>query len=435
MNNNTPLQIGEKIRQIRVAKGLSQDNLAYATGKSKAHISRLERGDSEIDGKTLAAIKEFLEIPGAPLLEHELEVFRLRIWGWNELVSARRIENAIAQQKELSQILNLPFEHDLIIIYKMISARMAFLEPDHHAVEEHLSSVEGMLDNASEGALYLYHRVKGTLMTHTGNIKTSLRHHLQALEHSDNILKPDLLLVSSVGTLYIVCGAPVMAMTYFERFIREYKGDESQLTMNAAHNDLGACYTVLGYYEKARKLFQSCLVRARSYGNQKEIGTLLANLGLISSKTGDYEAGIKFVDEALPYLQLSETRRTHLNALIIKAHCLAKINKRKRCEEIIAQCRDLTKKEEYKEFTVMVETYRYIFIAPNDDQAIEYLESVSLPYYMNSGLLHATTVLEICDTLEALYLKRGAVRKADAIVRISRDVYKGIVCGPGDLEL
>ena len=110
MNSNTPLHIGEKIRQIRVAKGLSQDNLAYATGKSKAHISRLERGDSEIDDKTLAAIKEFLELPGAPLLEQELEVFRIRLWGWNELVSSRRTDEVIAQQKELSHITLLPFE-------------------------------------------------------------------------------------------------------------------------------------------------------------------------------------------------------------------------------------------------------------------------------------------------------------------------------------
>jgi len=436
MNSNTPLHIGEKIRQIRVAKGLSQDNLAYATGKSKAHISRLERGDSEIDDKTLVAMKEFLEISGAPLLEQELEVFKTRLWGWNELVHSKRTNKAKVLQDELSLILSLPFEHDLIIIYKMIAARILLAERASQAAEEYLSFVEDMLDKASEDALYLYYRVKGTFTSTTGDNKNALKHFLQALEHSDNALRPDIQLVFIIGNTYLVNGIPIMAMTYLERFIREYEGDITLPIMDHACNSLGVCYITLGYYENAKNLFQSSLVRARSYGNQKHLGLLLSNLGLISSRMGDYEAGIKFIDEALPYLQISETRRDlHINALLIKARCLAMQNKRKRCEEILTQCRGLTKKEEYNKFTVMIEAAYYRLIAPKDDEAIEYLESVALPYYMDLGIFHIISVLEICGTLEALYLKRGAVRKADAIVRISRDVYRGIVYGGGGLGL
>jgi len=116
--NNTPLSLtfGEKIKQVRVKKGHNQDGLAKALGVSMMYISRLERGLAECDDKTISGIRHFLDIENAPLLEHELADYRNRLWVWNDIIAADRLNDAKAMQSELSPILKLPYERNLILL-------------------------------------------------------------------------------------------------------------------------------------------------------------------------------------------------------------------------------------------------------------------------------------------------------------------------------
>ena len=55
-------EFGERIKQFRNAKGLSQENLAYAVGKNKATISRIENGTLLPDAELIYLICRELEI-------------------------------------------------------------------------------------------------------------------------------------------------------------------------------------------------------------------------------------------------------------------------------------------------------------------------------------------------------------------------------------
>lgn len=46
--NNSPMQIGQVIRSLRVEKGWSQETLAHEAGMATSHVSRIERGDREL---------------------------------------------------------------------------------------------------------------------------------------------------------------------------------------------------------------------------------------------------------------------------------------------------------------------------------------------------------------------------------------------------
>ena len=100
------LAIGEKIRHVREAKGLSIENMADAIGSSKSSISRFERGDIEFSTETLIAMRKFLGIEKAPLMEHELDTYKNRIRVWMEYIITGRFADAKALQEEMSKILD-----------------------------------------------------------------------------------------------------------------------------------------------------------------------------------------------------------------------------------------------------------------------------------------------------------------------------------------
>jgi len=60
MNNGMPLELGEKLKRIRRAKELSQENVAYAIGSHISVISRIESGKVNPSTEILGAIRKFL---------------------------------------------------------------------------------------------------------------------------------------------------------------------------------------------------------------------------------------------------------------------------------------------------------------------------------------------------------------------------------------
>ena len=110
------LPIGEKLRLVRVAKGLSQENVANATKSSISTISRIELGQIECQATMLLAIKKCLDVNEAPLREHELKVYEDQIWLINSLADAQRTSEARDKQSKMFPIAELPFEQDLNLL-------------------------------------------------------------------------------------------------------------------------------------------------------------------------------------------------------------------------------------------------------------------------------------------------------------------------------
>lgn len=60
--------IGNKIRVLRTAKGLSQENIADALGLSQSGYARMERGEIDINLSRITEIAKILEVPDKELL-------------------------------------------------------------------------------------------------------------------------------------------------------------------------------------------------------------------------------------------------------------------------------------------------------------------------------------------------------------------------------
>lgn len=61
-------QIGERVKALRLEKGLTQERLAVAADISTSTVTRLERGEKDPDTKTLCALAKVLGVYAAELL-------------------------------------------------------------------------------------------------------------------------------------------------------------------------------------------------------------------------------------------------------------------------------------------------------------------------------------------------------------------------------
>jgi transcriptional regulator with XRE-family HTH domain len=62
--------VGTKIKEIRLNKGFSQEELATQSQVSLGTIQRIENNENEARGKTLQLICETLEVPIEELLDY-----------------------------------------------------------------------------------------------------------------------------------------------------------------------------------------------------------------------------------------------------------------------------------------------------------------------------------------------------------------------------
>lgn len=61
--------MSEKVRELREARGISQQGLADLSGLSKAYIGHIETGRRRLNEDTIASIASALNVPGNYLLE------------------------------------------------------------------------------------------------------------------------------------------------------------------------------------------------------------------------------------------------------------------------------------------------------------------------------------------------------------------------------
>ena len=96
--------LGNRIKSLRVQKGLSQDKLGELLGMNGKYLGEVERGNSNISITNLSKISDVLEVPFLSLLNIEHEQDRA------ELV------------KELHRMIDEADNGQLKIIYRVLEA-------------------------------------------------------------------------------------------------------------------------------------------------------------------------------------------------------------------------------------------------------------------------------------------------------------------------
>ena len=74
--------IGQKVKQIRLSKGVTQEQLAEAVGVGVTHISHLETGSGVVSLKVFLAIVNYLQCSADELLCKEITTARPIVDHW-----------------------------------------------------------------------------------------------------------------------------------------------------------------------------------------------------------------------------------------------------------------------------------------------------------------------------------------------------------------
>lgn len=74
--------IGQKVKQIRLDRGITQEQLAEAVGVGVTHISHLETGSGTVSLKVFLAIVNYLECSADEILCKEISTARPIVNSW-----------------------------------------------------------------------------------------------------------------------------------------------------------------------------------------------------------------------------------------------------------------------------------------------------------------------------------------------------------------
>jgi len=404
--------------------------MAIAISSSKPTISRFERNELEFSTDMIIAIKKFLSIEKAPLFEHELSLYRNRMKVWDTLIGTQRLTEARDMQNEMSVILDLPFEQDLYLLFLVTEAMLLSKEYNIPVLNEKLSIAEGLLDNASDDALYLYHLNKGFYYAaNAGDYKNFLKHSLMALEYMEKAKRTGTSVLISIGQAYNALGKPYKAIIYFERAKAQSKGDLTDISVGFIMQSLARCYMIIGEYATAEKYLEPALARALSVNAEFDIGLVLSDKAKLSFKKGEYEECLDLYDQSLKHHE--QHKGIYLSTLIAKAIDLFKMKKYDKSQEAIERGKAILNEEEHGGIRSVAEsdtqeiTLNAVghLLTLDNDTSVEYIKDVAIPYLRANGYTNYEALF-FCSQLEAHYTKKRAKTKANAMAAIARDIYR-----------
>ncbi|MCL2360976.1 MAG: helix-turn-helix transcriptional regulator [Defluviitaleaceae bacterium] len=436
--NYSTLSLGEKIQQIRKSKGLSMENLAHAAGCNMSTISRIENGQLECSDEMLATIKKFMEIGDAPLLKHELESYKDHLWlvhatyyGDKQLVAESMIDSVFP-------ITELPFEHDLCLLYSMLKVKficMRFGETgDNSAADEILSKAEALLDWASKDTLHVYHFNKGICYWQDKDYKNSLKHYLKTLDLVGDNAKPQALHFLYIGDNYRDLGMPYYSIIYYERAKLMFTGDQFNVIRINIDIHLALSYMMVGRFHKAKRLHETSLSYAKNRKINFYIGMLSNDLSYICRKTGDLEEALMHCEQAI--VNLDNTPYS-VFALYSKADTLLLMKEHAKCSEVIDNGKPLAMKYEDKTHTVLFETLSHMInlTTKKDNISTAYIENIAIPHLRTCEGQFRLKAVDLCEDLEAYYKKNRSNTKALTMAAIARDIYKEMIYGDEDFDI
>jgi len=347
MSQIPPLPLHKKLKQIRTAKGLSQFSLGKFLGRNTKYVSRIENGETQVTPDVLARIQKFLEVETAPLFDNELTVYKSRLWVWRDAITANRIEEAQNMQKELSVILSLPFEQDLIIMYQMIESRLLVMSINMSAIQERIESATLHLDEMSADARHLYHYTTGifyfmqTIVSFTQTMDSesysekeiltkALEHFTLSLDYEKQSVGfyRDASLLAFLGNTYSALGKPVRALISLERSLATYSGDYV-IGIRKMGGSIAACHFQIGDYKQAKKAYEEVLVHEQAANNRKKIALTLSDLALTNLMLGNQDEALRQCNEAFSIAK-EDDALLYLICLSCKVMILMKIKKPQR---------------------------------------------------------------------------------------------------------
>jgi len=420
MSKNDELTVAEKICIIREAMNISQPELGKIINRDASTISRIEKNHSKYTDEQLAAIRKFLGIENAPLLDNEKVEFRAGLYIWRDTTNSRRMDEARKMYHEFSVINKMPFEKELLMLFKMYEVNLLFHE-DISLAEKALESARGFLNGATDEARHLFHFNVGSLNFRKGIYDVALQNYLIAHNLQMKTDKVNFTLQYNISLCYSRLGMYFRAIVSTERLLYLCSVNLTDDYWYRLRNQLAVYYMHVDEPGKAQELLGECLVRSSKNKNYKYIGYILHNLGYACLKTKELEEALGYFQRAFNYMK--EGQDSYFENLYYETQCLI-FMKNPLSKERLSYAKVISAGN--KHYELLFNSLSHLMTLKEND-SIQFIEQNTIQHLINK--CEYFRALEYCELLEDVFKRQNKKTKTLEIGVLSRDILRRIMQG------
>ena len=430
--NTNVLPIGEKIKLLRKAKGITQAELGEIILSSVAKISRVENGVEEYSQTELEALKKHFEIADMPLTKFECAAFKERLYLWRDLIRDQRMDEARKLHKKLLPLVNLePCDPDLAMLFRLFETLLLLIEGNLDAAEEKLNYLKNAFENDimnTENTYHYYHRM-GRLYAMRNNYGDALGFYMKAYDLAkfiDDISPEDNeRLYFNIAICYTDFEMPNRAIMFLSEVRKTYT--EKRMTVDAISIDvaLARSYIKIGELKEAKKILKRCLVSAKGIDDDYCVSITLFYLGLLYRSLENWGKSINYFDQTLDIIETSSIY--HPWSLYYKISCLIGARDFIKAENMLKQVKDLYSKDDTH--LILFESLEHFLAISKrmtiyNEESVEYIETVTIPHLIKIRVsLEAVSFYEL---LEQHYKKTKKNIKSLLMRKAICDIYERI---------
>jgi HTH-type transcriptional regulator, quorum sensing regulator NprR len=291
--------LGQKIRELRIRKGLTQSDLSAGL-VTPSMISQIESDKANPSHNLLGAIAEKLDTP--------IEYFLTDTETQMEKVSVYKIAKALMANKEylkaipmLEELEENPSPHvsSIDVAYDLAECYMNIGE--YAQATERFESVldSAMARNDMSISLLVLNQL-GELSYKEKNYPIAIHYWKKAYETIKKGQTTELYLhakvVKNLGAVYYKLGEFAEALSYYSEADQLLDGSNQFKQIGDIYLQLGFTYREMGEFEKAAEYSQYALSIFESLNHMKLTIDVKAKYGIVSGETGNIQEAVKVLE-------------------------------------------------------------------------------------------------------------------------------------------
>lgn len=430
---NAALSIGEKIKLLRKAVGLTQAELAEIMWSSAGKISRVENGEEEYNQEELKALKEHFGFAEMPLTELECAAFKERLHMWRDLIRDGRLDEARELHIKISPIINFEAcEPDLSILFRLYEVLLLLYEKNLFSAEDKLNYLSSVMDKMSNEHIYHYNHMMGSFSSMCKDSKNALKYYLQAYELTKSLanISPEdkEKLCYNIASCYQNLDLPNSAILFLYEV---YKADtKKRITAASLSMDitLARSYIKIGEFEKAEQILNQCLVWAKGIEDSYNEAVTLFYLALLYRYSEDWGKSIEYFTKTLDIFDTSSD--FHPWAFYYQIRCLIASRKFLKAEEMLNEAKSYYGTDD--EYSILFESLNHLLILSKrltmkNNESVEYIETVAIPHLLK---IHVSfEAISYYEVLEKHYAKTKKLFKSLQMSKEIRGIYERMFTG------
>ncbi|WP_018130140.1 tetratricopeptide repeat protein [Effusibacillus pohliae] len=300
------LTLGQKIRELRIRKGLTQSELSEGL-VTPSMISQIESDKANPSHQLLMQIAEKLETP--------IEYFLTDVESQLEKVSAYKLAHAVMQQGQYreairllseldetpsTQVSPMDIKFDLAYCYKQVGDLKKASELFEECLDEAIVSKDTlqMVRIMNQLAAVAYQQKNHPIAIHYLKKAYDL---IKREEDADLFLLGEI--AYQLGTIHSEVAEWDLAQRYFEEASAILEQKQDIRTIADVYLELAKTYRSTGNYEQSLHYSQAASALYQALASMERIVNAQAQLGVVLGETGSTDEGIAILERCMRVLE------------------------------------------------------------------------------------------------------------------------------------